>query len=261
MADNFRNANRQRIEHIEACFGSQGRPLNQDGRILVGEGVLIKMCRKKPKPRQIFLFNDLLVYGSILISKKRYHKQRVIPLQQVQLENLEDEADKHGWVVRARGKSFAVYAATAKEKAEWMLHIERCVQELIKNGARPDSVHAAVWIPDSEATVCMCCHETQFTLLHRRHHCRSCGHVVCGACSLKRFVIPGVDKRPVRVCNRCYQKLSIGDNSVIRTRTEQASESDDSDDDEEVPEVPASPQNPTTFYGGREGPSTSAVTM
>jgi len=39
--------------------------------VLVGEGVLTKMCRKKPKPRQFFLFNDVLVYGNIVINKKK----------------------------------------------------------------------------------------------------------------------------------------------------------------------------------------------
>jgi len=37
----------------------------------VGEGILTKMCRKKPKPRQFFLFNDTLVYGNIVINKKK----------------------------------------------------------------------------------------------------------------------------------------------------------------------------------------------
>lgn len=39
--------------------------------MLVGEGILTKMCRKKPKPRQFFLFSDVLVYGNILINKKK----------------------------------------------------------------------------------------------------------------------------------------------------------------------------------------------
>lgn len=52
---------------------------------------IVVIFRKKPKPRQFFLFNDILVYGNILISKKRYNKQHVIPLEEVQLQDLEDE--------------------------------------------------------------------------------------------------------------------------------------------------------------------------
>jgi len=48
-----------------------GQPLQAVGRALVGEGVLIKMCRKKPKPRQFFLFNDILIYGNVVINKKK----------------------------------------------------------------------------------------------------------------------------------------------------------------------------------------------
>lgn len=57
---------------------------------MVGEGVLTKMCRKRPKARQFFLFNDILVYGNILMSKKKYNKQHIIPLEEVQLQGLED---------------------------------------------------------------------------------------------------------------------------------------------------------------------------
>lgn len=51
------------------CFSWQ--PLNVPNRVLVGEGILTKMCRKKPKPRQFYLFNDVLVYGNIVINKKK----------------------------------------------------------------------------------------------------------------------------------------------------------------------------------------------
>ena len=70
-------ANARRIALVEGCFGASGQPLKVPGRVLVGEGVLTKACRKKPKPRQFFLFNDLLVYGNIILNKKKYNKQHL----------------------------------------------------------------------------------------------------------------------------------------------------------------------------------------
>jgi len=43
-----------------------------------------------------------------------------------------------------------------------------------------------------------------FTLFHRRHHCRNCGALVCHDCSSHREALPQkgyVD--PVRVCDQC----------------------------------------------------------
>lgn len=52
-------------------FVTNFQPLAVPGRVLVGEGVLTKVCRKRPKARQFFLFNDILVYGNIVINKKK----------------------------------------------------------------------------------------------------------------------------------------------------------------------------------------------
>jgi hypothetical protein len=48
-------ANTRRITNVEKCFGASGQPLAITSRVLVGEGVLTKLCRKKPKPRQVRL--------------------------------------------------------------------------------------------------------------------------------------------------------------------------------------------------------------
>ncbi|KAK9467359.1 FYVE zinc finger-domain-containing protein, partial [Lipomyces arxii] len=45
------------------------------------------------------------------------------------------------------------------------------------------------WQPDSDADSCPICH-TIFTLFYRRHHCRICGRVVCGSCSLSYIPYP-----------------------------------------------------------------------
>ncbi|GIX73450.1 pleckstrin homology domain-containing family F member 2 [Caerostris darwini] len=212
MVDRLVNseANARRIATVENCFGANGQPLAIPGRVLVGEGVVTKMCRKKPKTRQFFLFNDILVYGNIVMDKKKYNKQHIIPLEEVKLENLEDDGIlKNGWLIRTPTKSFAVYAATATEKTEWMAHINKCVEDLLKKtGKKPSLEHAAVWIPDAEASICMHCRKTQFTVLNRRHHCRKCGAVVCNPCSSKKFLLPAQSSKPLRVCLSCYDTLT-----------------------------------------------------
>ncbi|XP_011494268.1 PREDICTED: pleckstrin homology domain-containing family F member 2 [Ceratosolen solmsi marchali] len=249
MVDRLVNseANARRITMVESCFGSSGQPLAVSGRVLVGEGVLTKMCRKKSKPRQFFLFNDILVYGNIVISKKKYNKQRIIPLEQVKLESLADDGQyKNGWLIKTVTKSFAVYAATATEKQDWMAHITTCIEDLEdllrKSGKKPVEVHAAVWVPDNEATICMHCNKTQFTVINRRHHCRQCGAVVCGPCSNKKMVLPGQGNgKAVRVCLQCFDTASkvkatrpLTDDIKEQRNSADSSGGDSSGDDDET---------------------------
>lgn len=76
---------------------------------------------------------------------------------------------RNGWLIRTTTKSFAVYAATSTEKQEWMAHINKCIEDLLrKSGKKAVVNHAAVWVPDNEANVCMHCKKTQFTMIVRR---------------------------------------------------------------------------------------------
>ncbi|XP_065654109.1 pleckstrin homology domain-containing family F member 2 isoform X3 [Hydra vulgaris] len=204
--------NVKRIKNIEDCFGSSGQKLYKSGRALVGEGVLTKICRKKPKPRQFFLFDDILVYGNILLSKKKYNKQHLLPLEEVKIVSLDDDSNfRNGWQIVSPSKSFAVYAASPTEKAEWMAHIKKCIEQLLeKTGKKPSGDEAAVWVPDQIAQFCMLCKKTKFSAIIRKHHCRRCGLVVCNSCSSKKFLIPHISAKPVRVCDQCFTKMSSG---------------------------------------------------
>ncbi|WAR01742.1 PKHF2-like protein [Mya arenaria] len=231
MVDRLVNSesNTRRIACVEQCFGSSGQPLTVPGRVLVGEGVLTKMCRKKPKPRQFFLFNDVLVYGNIVINKKKYNQQHIM---------------ENGWKLISPKKSFVVYAATAVEKSQWISHIQKCVSDLLnKRGITQNtSDDSPVWIPDSSATKCMVCKRSQFSMLNRRHHCRKCGVVVCNECSKNRWLLPQQSSKPLRVCLSCFEKLSnsrsqsdqVGFPAPAVTSNDESSGSDSDEEDDDA---------------------------
>lgn len=260
MADRLVNseANARRIAFVEQCFGSSGQPLAIPHRVLVGEGVLTKMCRKKPKPRQFFLFNDILVYGNIVINKVKYNKQHILPLENVKLVSVQDEGSlRNGWQIKSPSKSFTVYAATATEKAEWMAHINKCIKDLIeKHGKQRANVEdSPVWVPDAEASVCMHCKKSEFSVFNRRHHCRKCGIVCCKNCSNKRITLPHQSSRPLRVCLSCYDKLAVNEHKDSQpfpagNENDDTSGDESSDSEEEPSNDAGMQQQHPTFYGG-----------
>lgn len=62
------------------------------------------------------------------------------------------------------------------------------------------------WLPDQEADACMAC-ESLFTIIKRRHHCRSCGKIFCGDCCRLKAKILYLDNQEARVCNNCYNLI------------------------------------------------------
>lgn len=252
--------NSERIRNIEKSFGNDNKmSLVASGRALVGEGVLIKECRKKPKPRYFFLFNDILVYGTSVMSKKKYINQHIINLNNVQIKSIPDSSNpklKNGWLIMSPKKSFCVYATTSKEKIEWMTHISNCIEKLSDNRRKAyDTIKnvnvAPQWIPDKEADTCMRCRIAKFTMVNRRHHCRNCGYVVCSDCSKNKYLLPSQSDEPLRVCNTCYSNLSSStttsavDPKVESTNTDS---SDESDNEEQTQNVNVIKENDTQFY-------------
>ena len=45
----------------------------------------------------------------------------------------------------------------------------------------PSKLASVLWMPDNSARTCHNCRKT-FSVLVRRHHCRSCGRIFCSAC-------------------------------------------------------------------------------
>lgn len=66
---------------------------------------------------------------------------------------------------------------------------------------------APVWVPDSQAPVCMKC-DVKFTFTKRRHHCRACGKVFCAACCSLKSKLVYMDRKEARVCVTCHSALT-----------------------------------------------------
>eukprot|EP00511_Aplanochytrium_stocchinoi_P004151 CAMPEP_0204841008 /NCGR_PEP_ID=MMETSP1346-20131115/40050_1 /ASSEMBLY_ACC=CAM_ASM_000771 /TAXON_ID=215587 /ORGANISM="Aplanochytrium stocchinoi, Strain GSBS06" /LENGTH=366 /DNA_ID=CAMNT_0051978817 /DNA_START=116 /DNA_END=1216 /DNA_ORIENTATION=- len=66
-----------------------------------------------------------------------------------------------------------------------------------------------IWIPDEEASYCRLC-DNNFNIVQRRHHCRSCGQVVCESCSTQKKVLKHMkDSVRHRVCDLCAVQHDI----------------------------------------------------
>lgn len=91
-----------------------------------------------------------------------------------------------------------------EEKKEWMEMVSEATTALKKDVERDGSM-APLWKPDGD--LCEIC-SFEFTLINRRHHCRSCGSLVCNNCSTHRVILPEIDAvHPSRMCTLCYSSL------------------------------------------------------
>ncbi|KAF6133835.1 zinc finger FYVE-type containing 28 [Phyllostomus discolor] len=60
------------------------------------------------------------------------------------------------------------------------------------------------WVPDEACSLCTAC-KAPFTVIRRKHHCRSCGKIFCSRCSPHSAPLPRYGQvKPVRVCTHCY---------------------------------------------------------
>lgn len=73
------------------------------------------------------------------------------------------------------------------------------------------------WQEDASVNNCSVC-DSLFNLMNRKHHCRSCGYIICNKCSNKKTWIPKFLKipkpdfefnilEPQRICDKCNQKI------------------------------------------------------
>lgn len=227
----FKMENKRRIQCVENTFKPGGKALLVPGRVLIGQGRMLKSCKKGTKPKVFFLFNDILVYGSIVVPGRLNNNQQIFRLEDLEQENIEDGVGMtNQWILRTPRKSFCVSAASPEEKRAWMDYIDRYrVKRLNLLGFPAKAKTATIWIPDSAAECCMRCLKL-FTFVQRKHHCRDCGFVVCKSCSQGRAVLDHISSKPVRVCKLCQPSQDT--RKQVRGDSVENPEFEDSSDEE-----------------------------
>ncbi|XP_023349580.1 facilitated trehalose transporter Tret1-2 homolog [Eurytemora carolleeae] len=109
-----------RIRMIENCFGSAGRRIQADHRILLAEGMLSKKSHGKTRRRHFFLFNDILMWGSVLRENLNLIRQKIEKLENIQVEDIKGSI---AWRIITPGKTFLLEATCEAEKLQWMMLI------------------------------------------------------------------------------------------------------------------------------------------
>ncbi len=141
------------------------------------------------------------------------------------------------FLLKSQQKSFEILTENQQEKQNWLLLIEAAISRLsnICTVSSPQSqisqtsqvsqydddeededeedadvdvddteYYAPYWVPDDASNNCCCCNN-EFTVLNRKHHCRSCGNLVCKSCSKHKKLLTNIDKKkPVKICNLCH---------------------------------------------------------
>uniref|UniRef100_F7CGE4 FYVE, RhoGEF and PH domain containing 1 n=1 Tax=Ornithorhynchus anatinus TaxID=9258 RepID=F7CGE4_ORNAN len=199
---------------------------------LIKEGHILKLSAKNgtTQDRYLILFNDRLLY---CVPKLRLLGQKFSVRARIDVDGMELKESSNlnlprTFLVSGKQRSLELQARTEEEKKDWiqaihatLLKHEQTLEtfKLLNSSHRDDDEtppnspntdlgrRAPTPIREKEVTMCMRCQEPFNSITKRRHHCKACGHVVCGKCSEFRARLLYDNNRPNRVCLDCYTTL------------------------------------------------------
>uniref|UniRef100_A0A8C2HY27 FYVE, RhoGEF and PH domain containing 1 n=1 Tax=Cyprinus carpio TaxID=7962 RepID=A0A8C2HY27_CYPCA len=196
--------------------------------------------------RYLILFNDRLLYcvpKLRLIGQKFGVRARIdVDGMEVQHVFIFSMNVPRTFLVSGKQRSLELQARTEEEKRDWIQAIQATIQRheqtletfrmlncsfreedftppnspvsfilslavLLPKNCTELGKRAPTPIREKEVTLCMKCQEPFNSITKRRHHCKACGHVVCGKCSEFRARLLYDNNRANRVCIDCYTML------------------------------------------------------
>ncbi|KAK2850940.1 hypothetical protein Q5P01_007216 [Channa striata] len=200
---------------------------------LIKEGHILKLSNKNgtTQDRYLILFNDRLLYcvPKLRLIGQKYGVRARIDVEGMELKETSSAAVPRTFLVSGKQRSLELQARTEEEKKDWIQAIQATIQRheqtvesfrhlncsLRDDESTPPHSPSCVElgkraptpIREKEVTLCMKCQEPFNSITKRRHHCKACGHVVCGKCSEFRARLSYDNNRTNRVCVDCYVTL------------------------------------------------------
>uniref|UniRef100_A0A3Q3BA16 FYVE, RhoGEF and PH domain-containing protein 5 n=1 Tax=Kryptolebias marmoratus TaxID=37003 RepID=A0A3Q3BA16_KRYMA len=174
---------------INIAYSVRGqRGLLHPGRVFVKEGTLMKVSRKSRQPRHLFLMNDVLLY-TYPQQDGKYRLKNTLPLTGLKVSKPSVQNVQHALKIEGTDISIILSARWARDRLGLSL-----------------GEKAPTLVPVSQVMMCMNC-TADFSLTLRRHHCHSCGRIVCRSCSRNRYPLKYMKDRMAKVCDHCYNEL------------------------------------------------------
>lgn len=212
---------------------------------LIKEGHILKLSNKNgtSQDRYLILFNDRLLYcvPKLRLIGQKYGVRARIDVDGMELKETSSTAVPRTFLISGKQRSLELQARTEEEKREWIQAIQATIQrheQTMENyrltcplrdedSTPPHSPscvelgkRAPTPIREKEVTLCMKCQEPFNSITKRRHHCKACGHVVCGKCSEFRARLSYDNNRTNRVCVDCYCTLvGVSPSAAISSST------------------------------------------
>uniref|UniRef100_A0A8C1NKJ3 FYVE, RhoGEF and PH domain containing 1 n=1 Tax=Cyprinus carpio TaxID=7962 RepID=A0A8C1NKJ3_CYPCA len=176
---------------------------------LIKEGHILKLSAKNgtSQDRYLILFNDRLLYcvPKLRLIGQKFGVRARIDVDGMEVQRTSSMNVPRTFLVSGKQRSLELQARYVSEYVLWPLQYSLtalCFQNCTELGKR-----APTPIREKEVTLCMKCQEPFNSITKRRHHCKACGHVVCGKCSEFRARLLYDNNRANRVCIDCYTTL------------------------------------------------------
>ncbi|XP_028301580.1 FYVE, RhoGEF and PH domain-containing protein 5b isoform X2 [Gouania willdenowi] len=164
--------------------------------------------------------NDVLLY-TYPQQDGKYRLKNNLPLSELKVSKPTIENVQNALRIEGTEISITLSASSFIEREDWFFTLNRSVTERTRGSAaficssgEARELHrfslgekAPTLVPVSQVTMCMNC-TADFSLTLRRHHCHSCGRIVCRSCSRNRYPLKYMKDRMAKVCDHCYSELN-----------------------------------------------------